>query len=80
MKAVQSRQDLDAFEQVVEMSVKELAIILKTLQKSGMLPVYYFAYFRQRACEQRLSSKKEEICAVGNHTIVGPGTGNTEVL
>ena len=59
--------DLDAFEQVVEDVCEEIGDYLKTLQKSDA-SVYYFASSDKERVTKSID--KEEICAIGNHTIV----------
>ena len=59
--------DLDAFEQVVEDVCEEIGDYLKTLQKSDT-SVYYFASSDKERVTKSID--KEEICAIGNHTIV----------
>ena len=59
--------DLDAFEQVVEDVYEEIGDYLKTLQKSDA-SVYYFASSDKERVTKSID--KEEICAIGNHTIV----------
>ena len=59
--------DLDAFEQVVEDVCEEIGDYLKTLQKSDA-SVYYFASSEKERVTKGID--KEEICAIGNHTIV----------